>query len=139
MNALPSAAELAKKKELNLYNKAWVDNKQVTKVGRMLVTNCSLTFVGFRDCKAVGDPGAAQIARGIAEGGNTALKKLIFENTAVGDAGAIALAAVLPTSGLSRLDFGYCQVGDAGVIALAAAIAQNPPELTVLVLDHCKR
>lgn len=48
--------------------------------------------------------GATAIAAALAT--NTTLKKLIFEFTAVGDKGVAALAAIVPTSGLARLDFG---------------------------------
>lgn len=132
---LPTTAQLATMRELNLYGKAWVGNHQAVTLAAALADNTSLTFLGFRECRQVSDAAAVALARMLAS--NCTIKKLIFESTGVGDAGARALAGALQTSGLARLDLGYCPVGDVGVCALAKALADNPPTLSVLVLDHC--
>jgi len=131
---LPPPAELQRRKELNLYNKEWVTDSHLANLAEQLATNISLTFLGFRECRNIGDAGVVALAPALAQ--NLTVKKLILESTAVGDSGASALAMALPTSGLIRLDLGYCKVGNSGARALAKAIARDPP-LTNLVLDHC--
>ena len=53
MNSLPAPSVLAKKKELNLYAKTWMDDKQAIALSKMLTGNETLTFLGFRECKKV--------------------------------------------------------------------------------------
>ena len=100
--------------------------------------NTSLTFVGFRECRGVGDMGAIAIASAL--GVNSTLKKLNFESTKVGNRGASSLAqAILASSSctLHRLDLAYCPIGDEGVVDLAQAIALVSCPLKVLHLDYC--
>jgi hypothetical protein len=142
LQTLPSPAVLGAKSELNLYQKEWCGDNEVIKLSKMLLGNKKLSFLGFRNCKRVGDKGAQAIAKCLAsERGPSELRKLVFEFTQVGDLGAAALAHSIrarPNSKLGRLDFGYCKVGDTGAAKLAEAIAVNPPFLKTLVLDYCK-
>ena len=55
---LPGPAQLAKKKELNLYAKAWMDDAHACALAKMPDGNTSLTFLGLRECKRVGNKGA---------------------------------------------------------------------------------
>lgn len=69
LTALPSASALAKKKELNLYAKDWMTDAQACSLAGMFKGNTATTFLGFRECKRVGDKGACStrpwwIARG---------------------------------------------------------------------------
>lgn len=65
-------------------------------------------------------------------------------NNAIGDAGAVALAAALRMAKghnhhvLEELDLSSCNIGDAGVEALALAVASNPDCLRRLDLSNNK-
>ncbi|CAE8682591.1 unnamed protein product [Polarella glacialis] len=134
--SMPSAEQLSRKKELNMYGKVWVTDAHVADLAVALASNDSLSFLGFRECRLVSDSGAAALASVVAN--VRGLSKLILEFTSVGDAGASALAGALPGSSLQRLDLGYCaQLGDPGACALAAALAQATTPLSTLVLQHC--
>ena len=132
---IPAAPVLAQKKELNLFAKSWVGNGQASAVAEALKSNSSLTFVGFRECRAVDDAGAMAIAGALKC--NKTLRKLSLESTRVGDRGAAALAQAVPQSGLSRIDLAYCPVGNAGAIAFARALVSDFCPLETLHLDYC--
>ena len=56
------------------------------------------------------------------------LRELSLDDTACGDAGAVALAAQLPGCSLARLSLARCGVGAAGAAALGRALAEGGPE-----------
>ena len=60
----------------------------------------------------VGDTGVVAVAKALE--GNRTIRKLILEMTNTGNKGAVALAGILPSSNLARLDFGYCKITDEG-------------------------
>lgn len=135
---LPAPSVLANKKELNLYAKNWVRNSHARDIAAILQTNTSLTFVGFRECRGVGDAGAVAIASALNK--NRTLKKLNLESTKVGDRGVSAMARALAestTTCLLRLDLAYCAVGNEGAIALATGLVEPSCPLEVLHLDYC--
>jgi hypothetical protein len=93
----------------------------------------ALDQVRLRECDltAAGSvpPIAAALRRGFAGSGLETLA--LTGNTGLGDAGIVALAAVLPPS-LTRLDFQMIGCGNAGMIAVAAAL---PPLLRLQELN----
>ena len=89
---LPPPAILAQKKELNLYAKEWVNDSHVSSLAAALTDNKSLTFVGLRECRRVGNVGVCALAKSIAV--SKTLLKLTLESTGVGDQGVFALAKV---------------------------------------------
>ena len=66
--------------------------------------------------------GCAALAAGLHAA--QALRALDLSGCVAGDAGAAALAAALPTSGLSRLHLARCDIGAEGAAALAAAVRE---------------
>lgn len=138
MMALPSPSALDKLKELNLYSKKWMNDAACENLASMLSSNTSLTFIGFRECRQLGDKGAAAIAKALSK--NQTIKKINFESTNVGDNGVfhIAQSLSLPQCSLYRLDLSYCSIGDKGADALSRAISLESSQLGILMLEHCK-
>lgn len=137
-SSLPDRFELSKMKELNLFSKDWLGDSHAKYLAKLLAINVSLTFVGFRECRNLGDSGIVALAEALRQ--NKSITKLTLESTGCGDRGAKALArALLDSESMSRLDLNYCKISDVGATALAEALALNPPGLKYLSMDHCKQ
>mmetsp|Transcript_21202 Transcript_21202/g.25066 ORF Transcript_21202/g.25066 Transcript_21202/m.25066 type:complete len:297 (+) Transcript_21202:131-1021(+) len=136
-SSLPSESSLSKLKELNLFSKKWMNDSVCGNLALMLAENTSLTFVGFRECRQLGDKGAAAIAQALEK--NSTIKKLNFESTNVHDNGAAHLARAIssPQCSLVRLDLSYCSIGDKGASSLARALGNSSSALSILMLEHC--
>lgn len=137
--SLPSPQVASKLKELNFYSKKWMNDSQAEQLAKILEENQSITFVGFRECRQIGDKGASIIAKTLQT--NHTLKKISLESTGVGNQGAIEFARSLslPNCYLHRLDLSYCNIGDKGACSLAHAIACDSSRLGILMIEHCNK
>ena len=106
----------------------------------------AVTFLAFFANVHVGDAGASALAAALSRGALPQLENLALSNSAIGDAGLVALAPALRRlPALVRLDLRDSPLGDEG---LAALVAPPPPagalmlpaggltKLKMLLLDH---
>ena len=85
-----------------------------------------MTWLNLNGCRlCVGDAGASALAAALGRGALPRLKFLYLGNTAIGDAGLVALAPALRRRpALQSLDLHRNPIGDEG---LAALVAPPPP------------